>query len=361
MTNPQAEIPNPESRIPLVVVGLNFGRHIVEELTREGGDPHIRLAGLCDLDRPKAAALAAQHGGVPVYEDLDAVLAEPAIAAVGLFTGPEGRAALLSKTIHAGKDVMTTKPFETDIRAATTVLKEAQRLGRVVHLNSPNPGISDDLAVVRNWRQQFDLGAPVAARAEVWTHYREKSDGSWYDDPVKCPVAPVFRLGIYLINDVVRLFGRARRVSAVATRLFSGRPTADNGQLAIEFENGALAGIFASFCVRDGDHYRNGLIVNYERGTVYRDVGPDRAGDKAELAVVINDDVWQPRRIADRTRVRSRSGHYDWAGFAAAARGEVTAPAYEIDHVVEPLRIIEAMARAERSRKTEPVVHASGA
>lgn len=353
MTNQENTLEDQKSPISFVIVGLNFGRHIVAELTREGGNPHVRLIGLCDLDRPKAEALAAECGGLPIYESLDAVLADPSVDAVGLYTGPNGRAALLSKIIRAGKDVMTTKPFETDPEAATAVLLEAQALGRVIHLNSPNPGISLDLAVIQNWREQFDLGAPVAARAEVWAHYREPADGGWYDDPAKCPVAPVFRLGIYLINDLVRLFGRAKKVSVMGTRLFTGRPTADNGQLAIEFENGALATIFASFCVRDGDHYRNGLTVNYERGTVYRNVGPERAGSGSELSVVLNDDAWQPRRIAERTTVQGSSGHYDWTGFAAAVRGEAGAPVYTVEHVVEPLRILEAMAKAERMGSME--------
>lgn len=339
-----------KSALSMVVVGLNFGRHIVEQLTVDGGNAHVRLAGLCDMDRVKAEALSKAHGDVPVYDSLDAILADSAIQSVGLFTGPNGRAALLSKIIRAGKDVMTTKPFETDPDAAAAVLEEARSLGRVIHLNSPTPGLSPDLAVIQGWRGELDLGMPVAARADVWTHYREQANDSWYDDPVKCPVAPLFRIGIYLINDLVRIFGRARRVSAMGTRLFTGRPTADNGQLAIEFESGALATVFASFCVRDGDHYRNSMTLNFERGTVYRNVGPERVGDGVELAAIVNDDVWQPRRVAAKLEITSnRHNDYDWAGFAAAARGEPGAPSYEPEHVVEPIRIVVAMAESERS------------
>jgi len=347
------------TQVSIVIVGLNFGRHIVDALARKAGNPHVRLAGLCDLDRSKANALAAEYGRVAVYDDLDAVLADPAIDAVGLYTGPDGRAALLSKIINAGKDVMTTKPFETDPEAARAVLREAAALGRVIHLNSPSPGISPDLAAIQQWRELHDLGRPVAARAEVWSHYREQADGGWHDDARKCPVAPVFRLGIYLINDLVRLLGRARSVSAMQTRLFTGRPTADNGQLAIAFENGALATVFASFCVRDGDHYRYGLTVNFERGTIYRNVGPVRTGKQgaAELSLVMNEGPWQARRLVEQTCLQGGIGSYDWAGFAAAVRREPGAPGYVIDHVVEPLRIINAMAKAETGTRTESVVH----
>ena len=341
--------------VSIVIVGLNFGRHIVDELTKDGGNPHVRIVGLCDLDREKAEKMAAEYGGLKVYDSLDTVLADPEVDSVGLYTGPGGRAKLLSTIINAGKDVMTTKPFELDVDAAIAVLEEAQSLGRVIHLNSPSPGISQDLAVIQSWREKYDLGAAVAARAEVWTHYREEADGSWQDDPDKCPVAPVFRIGIYLINDLVRMFGKARSVSVMGTHLFTGRPTPDNGQLSIEFENGALANIFASFCVRDGDHYRNGLTANFERGTIYRNIGPQRGSADAELSVVTNKEMWAPRELTATEEVNSRGGNYDWGGFAAAVRREADAPTYEIDHIVEPIRIINAMTKSAKSGKIELV------
>lgn len=347
-----------DSPLSLAIVGLNFGRHIVEQLAAGAGAPHVRLAGLCDLDRAKAEALSAQHGDVPVFDSIDAILATPQIDAIGLYCGPNGRAQLLGQVIRGGKDVMTTKPFESDVAAAVAVLDEARELGRVIHLNSPNPGLSPELTVIQQWRDHYDLGAPVAVRAETWTHYREEAAGDWYDDPQLCPAPPVLRLGIYLINDLVQIFGRARQVSVMQSRLFTGRPTADNAQLGIEFENGALANIYASFCVRDGDHYRNGLTLNFERGTIYRNVGPERAGDNSELALVINDGVWAPRQLAAQQVVPGKSGNYDWPGFAAAVRGAADAPTYQTDHIVEPLRILNAMAKAAQSGKTESVDHA---
>ncbi len=355
-----AIIEKPKSRapIPLVVVGLNFGQHIVKTLVRDrnGESEHVRLAGLCDLDHNKARAMAAEFGGLPVYDSLDEVLADEGIGAVGLMTGPAGRAGLIRKIIRAGKDVMTTKPFETDPKAAEEVLIEAGKRQRVVHLNSPRPGVSQFMGQVAVWREELDLGMPVGARAETWAHYREAADGSWKDDPATCPAAPIFRLGIYPLNDLVQLFGRARRVSVFGSRLFTGRPTLDNAQLSIEFESGALANIYASFCVRDGDQYRKGMTVNFERGTVYRSVGIRRLENGAEMGVVVNDGDWRPRQVAAECVVGSSSG-YDWAGFAAAVHRAENAPGCEIDHIVEPLRIIRAMSESERTGQVVEVAH----
>ena len=220
-------------KIDIVIVGLNFGCRIVENLVADGGHPSIRLAGVCDIDRSKAKAVSAEYGNIPVYETLDDVLADKSIPAIGLFTGPTGRASLLRRIINAGKDVITTKPFETDPDAAERIMKEAVQRNKAIHLNSPSPGISPDLAVIERWRTEFCLGRPVAARADVWANHREQADGLWYDDPEQCPAAPLTRLGIYLVNDLVRLLGKARRVCAFSTRLFTGRPTADNAHVSI--------------------------------------------------------------------------------------------------------------------------------
>src|SRR5690606_35100525 len=122
--------------LPIGIVGLNFGRHILDQLARDDVKLHLRLAAVCDMDALKAADYATRFG-VKAYTSIDDLIADPAIPAIGLFTGPVGRAALIRKIIHAGKDVITTKPFETDPDAALDVLREARSIGRVVHLNSP--------------------------------------------------------------------------------------------------------------------------------------------------------------------------------------------------------------------------------
>ena len=340
-------------KIPIAVVGLRFGRHIVEQLLTGPGREHCELAGVCDLDGDRVRAIAGQTGARP-YRDFAEILADPAAPAVGLFTPPAGRADLIRQAVRAGKHVMTTKPFELDAGAAAAVLAEARTAGRIIHLNSPAPTLSPDLAQIRAWQSEYDLGRPVGCRADVWADYREQADGAWYDDPQRCPVAPVFRLGIYLIHDVLTFFGAPESVQVMQARLRTGRPTPDNAQLALRFRDGGLANIYASFCVGDGDSYRNGLTLNFERGTVYRNAGPLRAeGCAAELALVMARDG--RRGVVAQAQLAAASGEYQWAVFAGAVRTGAL-PDEEVDRrIVDGLRIIGAMARAERSGATEVV------
>ena len=340
------------NRIRIGIVGLRFGKHMAEEIATGSGREWLELAGVCDLDAVKAQEIAGQHR-VNAFTDLDALLADPGIPAIGLFTGPAGRAALVRKIIRAGKDVITTKPFERDPDAALEVLLEAKQLGRVVHLNSPGPVPPMDITKILQWQDNHQLGRPVAARFETWASYREQADGGWYDDPQLCPVPPIFRLGIYCINDLVALLGEAERVTVLESRLFTGRPTADNGQMGILFKNGALANVFASFCVEDGDCYRDSLVLNFERGTIYRSVGASRPATRCELSLIKLVEG-KPQRV-EHAELPQRSGDYQWENFCRAVRGEKLEGEVPPEQIVSALRVIEAMTLAANGNGTATI------
>jgi predicted dehydrogenase len=343
--------------IPIAIVGLNFGRHIADQLQHPSLRKLFRIAAVCDLDRAKAEAKARELGA-RAYHDLDALLADASIPAIGLFTGPANRAVLLRKILRAGKDVMTTKPFEVDPKAAAAVLREGARRGRVVHLNSPAPFHSPDLAQIARWREQYDLGRPVGARADTWGTYQETADGSWYDDPLRCPVAPIFRLGIYLVNDLIALYGPVESVQVLHSRIRTGRPTPDNAQLALRFKNGALANIYCSFCIDDTQSYRNTLTLNFERGTIYRNPPQSprtpEGRDGCDLLLVTSKGK---RAIVRRKAGLEMSGTYQWRAFHRALSDAKGAPAPTTlpRQIVDGIQVIVAMSRAERSQRIEKV------
>ena len=335
--------------IPLAVVGCKFGRHIVKSLTQR--DHGVRVVGVCDLNAELAQRVADEYG-VRTYPDLAAVLADDQVLAVGLFTGPVGRAELIESIVDAGRHVLTTKPFALHPAEAERALAAADRAGRVLHLNSPGPLPSEDLALIARWRAEHDLGAPVGARAETWATYRESADGTWYDDPERCPVAPVLRLGVYLVNDLVRIFGPADAVQVLATRLRTGRPTPDNAQLGIQFRNGALAAVFASFCVDDGQVYPDALVLNFENGTIRR---VTRRNPTAPLAAPSTElTLTMAGQAPERVTVSEASGAYQWDAFVRAVHGGPPATPAEV--LVDGVAVLDAMARADHSGGIERVL-----
>lgn len=335
-------------------VGLGFGVAVAQRLMAGPAREQFRVAAACDTDAAKLAEFCGKHG-VRGYASLDALLADESIPVIGLFTGPAGRAELLRRIIRAGKDVMTTKPFELDPAAARDVLEEAARLGRTIHLNSPAAEPPAYVRQVLMWQQEFSLGRPISCHAEMLISYREKADGRWLDDPRLCPAAPVFRLGVYSLNDLGRLFGRVHSVQVMSSRIFTERPTADNAQLALHFVNGAIGSIQASFCVDNGQHYANALTLNYERGTIHRNAFPVAYGQSELTSRLRLTATPGPGDLLSREWESAEiTGDYPWLAFhdAVTRRRPVPAP---IEEIVSAVQVIAAMGRAERSGQTELV------
>lgn len=327
------------SRLRVVVIGLGFGRWLIEnELLTGRGAQECELVGVCDLDADRAHEAEVAYG-VPVYPDVDAVLADPNVDAVVLMVGPDGRGALVEKAVAARKAVMTTKPFETSVSAARRALDAARDAGVPVLLNSPAATPTGDLHVIDDWVKRLDLGRPVSYHAQTWCSYREAADGSWYDDPQKVPAAPLTRLGIYLFADIGRLFGNVRDVQLAQSRLFTGRPTADNATVLLAHDDGTIGTVHASFCIDDGQPYRLSLEVSFERGTIRRDVGIV-AGERVSLDVTakVEGSVVVERREVDR-----ESG-YQWDVLHRLARGE------QVADLVDPEAIVRVVALLERLR-----------
>jgi predicted dehydrogenase len=335
--------------VRLGLVGLNFGRNVCRELATTPGLP-VRLAGVCDLDAAKAAQVGAEFG-VAAYPNLDALLADPAIDAIGLFTGPNGRAALLDTIIRAGKDVMTTKPFEIDAAAGLAVLEEARALGRVIHLNSPNPQPYGEMAIISEWVAAGRIGRVTLAQSSVWCYYgATPADGSWYDDLLRCPVAPLFRLGIYPLNGLLTLFDKPTTVQVTYSRVETGRPTPDNASATIAFAGGGIVNLLASFVVGGKDHYKNSLTLCGTKGVIYYQVGP-RPRDGAwegNLQLATNDGI-------ETRTVTAHAGEYDWNFFAQRVRGEVARDATTPAQIIAAIRVMAAISRAEQSGETVTV------
>jgi len=328
--------------IPLAVIGCKFGAHLARELNAAPDAP-FRVQTVCDLNADMADSLARELG-VNATTDYRTILEDPAIPAVALLTPPQSRAEFLREIITAGKDVMTTKPFEIDAGKAREILTEARSLGRVIHLNSPAAVISDDLATILEWEKKYDLGRPAYFYGSVHASYREAADGSWYDDPVKCPAPPIFRLGIYLINDLQTLWGPARSVRLLETRLRTGRPTADNAILSLEMGNQAVGAIAASFCVEDGDLYRNSLQLSYERGTIYRNLGPQRTVFHPECELQLVQGSNSARNIIATAKVVSNAHKYNWHAFAKAVGRRESPSADYIERIVNGIETLNKIA-----------------
>ncbi|HOP11705.1 MAG TPA: Gfo/Idh/MocA family oxidoreductase [Oscillospiraceae bacterium] len=326
--------------VKLGLVGLHFGELMIKDLQKPENQPFIEIAALCDRDEPLAKRLTAEYGIAKYYTSLETLLADPGIEAVGLFTAPEGRAKLIDQILDTGRDVLTTKPFERSSEEARRILQKARSLGRTIHLNSPAPTPPEDIRQIDDLISQYHLGRPIAYRASTWCRYREQPDGSWYDDPNRCPAAPIYRLGIYLINDISRYFGEIENLQVFQSCIFTERPTSDNAQLSLIHKNGSIGSIFASFCIDDRRHYLYTLELNFENGTIFRNCGVDAVYGKIklDLSASVNGE-----QVKEHREFGGHIGEYQYDQFNKAVRGGILENPTPDDQIINGIKLIEML------------------
>ena len=335
----------------LGLVGLRFGAGLAQRqiFNDPENQKYVRIVKVCDRIREKADAYG-EKNNIPVCYDLDDLLKDPEIEGIMLMVPPAGRASLIRKCIDAGKHVLTTKPFELDPEAALEVLKYAREKNVIVHLNSPAPMPSFDLKQIREWQAKYDLGRPVAAHWESYAKYSEKADGSWFDSYDSCPAAPIFRLGIYGINELIAIMGKVENVEVVTGRIATGRPTPDNAQLMMRFESGAIGSIYSSLCVGDGVYYPAGMTLHFQNGTIFkRQVRTYADNDftrvELSLRVVVNGEVIEESAAFPAT---GRSGAYQYANFALSCRQGYQEGETSPETIAEGIRVIAEMKKKEK-------------
>ena len=345
-------------KMKVALVGLNFGAHIAEEHIKTGpGEPYFELAAVCRRDRVKCDEAAAKYG-VKAYYAIDDLLADDEIPVIIDMTGPIGRGERLMRMFEAGKHVMTTKPFELDSGEAEKALKRARELGCVVHLNSPCASYSDDFRQIETWKEKYNLGRIIAARHDCWYKSVEKADGGWYDDPEQCPVAPIFRLGIYGVNDLLQLMGEPESVQVTQSRIFTGRPTPDIAMMTMRFKNGCIAETMDGWCLQPG-RGADSLILYFEGGTIHRNPvligGLGFENGPSKLCVVpASSENGAP--VEETAFEKQQLSHcYQWDTFYKAIQGEPVEHATPDSVIVDGIKVIEAMKRAQSSGQTEQV------
>lgn len=334
-------------KISVGVVGLHFGAQLIDSQILGGaGSKFLELVAVSDMNPERVDRLSRLYG-CQGYANLREMLGDAEIEAVILLTSPNGRAELIREIINAGKDVMTTKPFEQDSVAAESVLKEARRLGRIVYMNSPAPVMNLDFRTIREWERKYDLGKLVGGHHECWYKNVESADGSWYDDPELCPAAPILRLGIYGLNDMMQFFGEPEEVQVMQSRHFTGRPTPDMARLCVKFKDGAMIDTLDSW-VQQPSRGAQSMILYYENGTVYRNppLMPE-GGGMTRLCLVTKDSLDGTPVETVELSPDQLSSFYAWEVFHTAVttrkRPENETPDSVIVNVV---RLLEAVKRA---------------
>ena len=235
--------------------GPNLARNVIER-------PELELAALCERDDSRAAAFRQRVPDVPVFADLDQVLADPSIDAVLVATPPRTHYDIARAALEAGKHVLVEKPL-----ARTAA--EAQHLVQ----------IADSRDVVLMPGHTFLYSPPVnkvrdlireGALGEVYFVTSSRMNlGKYQPDGVICDLAPHdISILLYLLEQQVV------QVSASARSIFREH-NPEVAFLTLTFASGVTANVQISWLAPR--KVREMVFVGSKRMVQYDDTAADES------------------------------------------------------------------------------------
>ena len=245
----------------------------------------VNVMACAGRDLEKARRKAEAHGLPKAYASAEGLISDPEIDIILNLTPPAVHAELNIASIEAGKHVYTEKPLAATYAEGKGII-EIARCRNLMVCCAPDTFLGGRLQTCRKLVDDGSIGDVTAAGAFVVSHGHE-----WFhpnpDFFYKRGAGPLHDIGPYYVTALVSLLGPARRCAAMSKRTFYKRTIESEPNkgavidvdidthvsASIEFVNGAIATLIASFDVWDSELPR--IEIYGAKGTIcLRDIDP---------------------------------------------------------------------------------------
>jgi len=312
-------------RVGIIGTGGMGGRHARNLAHRVAA---AEVVAIMDLDKARAAAVAADCGGAAVFTDAAALIDDSAVDAVVIASPDPTHADLAVACIEAGKPTLCEKPLGVNLDDAERVLSaEVARGRRLVQVGLMRV-FDPQHAALKQAIDDGTIGRPLLFRG-IHKHWRQERTA--VDVIVNSAVHDIHSARWLMADDVATAY--ADHVVAAADTPQSTRLVL----LQLKFQGGGLATI--EIDVDDNYGYEVVVEVSGERGTLRTPslTGPILRRDGTASQAVVAD--WLARfeeayvREADAwvqaTRAGRHTGATVWDGYAAMRVADAAARSLE--------------------------------
>jgi predicted dehydrogenase len=229
--------------IRAAIVGIGrWGRMLVNSV--QDKSTAIRFTAGHTRTRSSAEAFCADNG-IALKDDLDAILADPAIDAVVFATPHSQHAGQVERTAAAGKHVFMEKPFTLDVKSAEAALAAVARAGVVLGVAYPrrfHPAMIELKARVQDGRLGI-LSHCESAQTSPTGLWMPRD--YWRGDPQEAPAGAMTATGVHNLDAMIYLFGRIDEVYCTNLRRVMPR-LEDTTSVMLSLANGMSATLFCS-------------------------------------------------------------------------------------------------------------------
>jgi predicted dehydrogenase len=251
---------------------------------------NVNVVGIADIMVDRAQDRAAKFGvGAFSVEEL---LSHPEIEVVVNLTIPAAHAQIALEAIANGKSAYNEKPLAINREDGKALLAAAAAKGVLVG-SAPDTFLGGGLQSARKYLDDGLIGEPIAVSAQMLSHGME----TWHPDPYfffQPGAGPLFDVGVYYVQALASIIGPVARVSSLSRASFPERVvgsgpkkgdripvnTPTHIMSSIEFENGVVGSLGASFDVWETNH--STLVIYGSEGTL-RFPDPNTFGGPIQL------------------------------------------------------------------------------
>ena len=276
-------------RVALVGAGMISVYHL--RAWRNAGVP---VVAVCDIDRHKATARAAEFGIERVYDDPDLMFAEGGFEIVDNAASLQAHAPVTRLAAVCGVHVMLQKPMtETVAEAEALIDNVGERVRFMVH---ENYRFRPHYMTVRRWIAEGRIGTPRHAAISCRGSGLCPREGNVPFLIERQPYLTgygrnlVFETMIHHLDVLRCLCGPLRVVAARLNRLAEGLPGEDTAAILLEGEHGFIATADGSICAPGypqlhGDRLeiigtRGTIVMDYNRVFI---VGAEPEAEEVDL------------------------------------------------------------------------------
>jgi predicted dehydrogenase len=263
-------------RVAIIGCG-NISNGYAQSLKTKPGK--VTLLGATDADAARTRTFVETHGGIG-YPDLAAVLADPKVEAILNLTSHHAHAEVTCAALEAGKHVHSEKPLAGTLANGRRCVELASRQGLRLSC-SPFTFMGEAQQTLLRAKNEGVIGRVLAAYSEMnWGRIE-----GWHPNPegfYQPGSGPLLDVGVYPLTVLTTVLGPVRRVTGFAQitlpeRTIARGPSAgqrfpvttpDQVVGGLEFEEGALGRLTASFVVR-GTRQASGTELHGETGSLF--------------------------------------------------------------------------------------------
>src|SRR5438067_3040171 len=247
------------SSVTAAIVGAgNIGRTHAGAYAEAGA----RVVGVCDVDRARAASLAAELRAA-AYTDVDTMLDELRPTVVSVCTPPAAHTEPACAVARRGIPILCEKPLAESVPAAEAILTAARAggapcmVGFCHRFHEPVVQIKDLLAA-------GEIGEPVLLRNRFAFRF-EGVEKTWFSDPGVSGGGTLMDTSVHSLDLYRFLIGEITQVAAQLQTRTPGLRVEDNSVLLVNGPSGVPGIVEASWTTPVGESV---LVIYGTRGNV---------------------------------------------------------------------------------------------